>query len=387
MNNTIIPERSIQFSPSLAATIGVECAILLQHIEWLQQSQPIITDPNHAENSSPVSTSYLILHRQLPFWSTETIRRILHELYQLGMIRTTKQAKTAEEEFSVAICSTGRTASKNKRDQTHTIPTGLGGATKITSAWRPESDTLALLEQNGVPSSFSMGLVQEFILYWQERNEAAHAWSNKFMQHALHRWRKNQQVEHAAQKPRSEAAGTIAHDWAPNEDAVEILRRMGIHSNFIADAIPEFILYWQERDEPQTTWNSKFVTHTKRQWARYTNTLKHDTEPKPIAANWQPDGEVFDVLTLANIDHGFARGLLGEFVLYWRDRAELHHSWNTKFLQYVKLKWAQSRSSEETGSSLQKRGAIDENHRPAIRRGKTRDRSLSEDLLDRSWAE
>ena len=75
----------------------------------------------------------------------------------------------------------------------------------------------------------------------------------------------------------------MAKSWSPSEDALEILLRMGIHQNFIDDAIPEFVLYWQERGEAQATWNSKFVAHIKRQWARYTHTLKARYRATPTA--------------------------------------------------------------------------------------------------------
>ena len=45
------------------------------------------------------------------------------------------------------------------------------------------------------------------------------------------------------------------------------------------------------------------------------------------------------MLAIANIELQFARDLIPEFVLYWRDKNELHHSWNTKFLQHVKYRW------------------------------------------------
>ena len=53
----------------------------------------------------------------------------------------------------------------------------------------------------------------------------------------------------------------------------------------------------------------------------------------------EPYREVFDVLAIANIELQFIRDLIPEFVLFWRDKNELHHSWNTKFLQHVKYRW------------------------------------------------
>ncbi|NNC55715.1 MAG: hypothetical protein HKO07_08350, partial [Pseudomonadales bacterium] len=157
-----------------------------------------------------------------------------------------------------------------------------------------------------------------------------------------------------------------------------ILLRMGVNRNFIDDAVPEFVLHWRERGVEQKTWNSKFVNHIKYQWAKYTHAMANETDPVPIDENWQPQSKVFYVLALANIDAAFAQQLVPEFVMYWRDKNELHHSWNTKFLQFTKHQWARNHKLENHGKN-------DRNHGAGEQR-KTRDRSLVEDLSDRSWA-
>jgi len=64
---------------------------------------------------------------------------------------------------------------------------------------------------------------------------------------------------------------------------------------------------------------------------------------------WKPDIEVFDILEIANIDLQFAREIIPEFILFWRDKNELHHSWNTKYLQHVKYRWSR-RNTEKADS-------------------------------------
>ena len=76
--------------------------------------------------------------------------------------------------------------------------------------------------------------------------------------------------------------------------------------------------------------------------------------------------EVYDVLQLAHIELEFAKSLIPSFVVYWRDRNELRPSWNTVFLQWAKQQWKLKHS--EQGQRA------------------TRDRTIAEDLTDRSWA-
>ena len=135
-----------------------------------------------------------------------------------------------------------------------------------------------------------------------------------------------------------------------------------------------------KRDAPAKELNSRFVAHIRRQWARYTSALSHDTEPQRIAPDWQPAPDVYDILQLSHIDEAFARSLLPEFVLYWRDSNQLHSSWNTKFLQHVKYKLANRHQFSHTA------GGEDGQNRQAGSQGSTRARSLTDDLTDRSWA-
>ena len=385
MSESLIPERPVQFSPSLAAVIGVEEAILLQHIqirgELSSLSSDVLPLQLRRQRYQWIQTSLAELSQQLPFWQPSAIRRLANNLNELGMLAISESPHSADVPFYCAIAQDAPPHAAS-RSQDIASNTTLG-AQKISSHWRPDAASYSYLDNLGIPRAFSQAAVEEFILYWRERNEASHAWSNKFAQHVARRWQSEQQL--AADRTRQgsssseQNAASIQQQWQPSQDAIEILERMGIHKNFVIDAIPEFVLYWRERGESKSTWNSKFVAHTKRQWARYTNTLKHDTEPRAIGENWRPDEEVFEVLALANIDRKFAVNLIPEFVMYWRDRGELNHSWNTKFLQYVKYQWSKQYFSVEANTSGQ--------NRPTPRARKTRDVSLAERLTDRSWAE
>lgn len=435
MSESLLPERPVQFSPSLAAVIGVEEAILLQHIQICAELSPSdvneLTPTLKNKSYQWTKTNVAKVAQQLPFWQPSAIRRLLNNLQDLGMIALSENPNSADAVFYCAVTQqtsqqTSQQASQHQAQHSrlqntansqqplssfgnltgntaeNTFANAAGnirenttfGAQKISPHWRPDTATLGHLENLGVPAQFCQASIDEFILYWRERNEASHAWGSKFSQHVARRWQSEKQLvadreRRAAQQLQKQqqlqtSSTAIQQQWEPSIDAIEILERMGIHKNFVVDAIPEFVLYWQERGESQATWNSKFVAHTKRQWARFTNTLKHDTEPRQISEQWAPDEEVYEVLALANIEQDFAAQLIPEFVMYWRDRKELHHSWNTKFLQYVKYQW--SRQHRTKSATATNQSSQYENNRQSTRPRKTRDRSLAEDLFDRSWA-
>ena len=363
MSDSLIPERPVQVSPTLACSIGLEPAILLQHLQGLGA---LVGEAGRGYHWT--STTLARLAEQLPFWSAGGIKRLLRQLDDMGLVIIEGETSAADQPLRIAINQKQArpvTATAAQPGVAQAGPASLGAA-RIPRDWQPDGEILAQLEQQGIPQHFALSLQPEFVLYWSDRGEAHHSWASKFLQHVSRRWQLEQQYQGAAvqkQAQRSERT-TMEKRWQPSLDAIEILDRMGINKNFIDDAVPEFILYWEERGEEQNTWNSKFVTHVKRQWARYTHTLKNDTEPKPITADWQPDNDVFDVLTIANIDHDFARELVPEFVLFWRDRNDLNHSWNTKFLQHVKYHWARQKKATTQGDKA----------------------DIFERLTDRSWA-
>ncbi len=243
-------------------------------------------------------------------------------------------------------------------------------AQPIPSDWSPMAPSLESLQQSGVPQQFMLDQVREFIVYWQASGERHLSWDSKFIQHVQARW-----ADLEARKNVSSREFQIFGQWRPSADAIDVMHgKSAIPMSFIEDAIPEFIIYWQEKGVTSNTWNSLFIKHVRLQWHRYQHALDNAAEPQTIADDWQPAAQVYDILTLANIDAAFARELIPEFVLYWKERNDVHRSWSTRFLQHVKRSWAmrhQLSSSNGQASDLRS----------------TREISLEEELNDTSWAD
>ena len=379
--SSLIPSRQYVFSPDLAATIGLEEAILLQCLSDASAET--------AEKNSSDFCWYQLesdsLRKQLPFWSAVDIGRIAENLRQKGIILLASPPlnECGHIRFSFndqQVESAHPTRSARSHRSVSPNPNSVS-ARPISSNWAPDESALQLLAQQSVPQNFARDCLPEFIQYWSERGEARHAWGNRFVTHVLRKWRDYEARLNREQKEAeipSWASGTskgrqslpIDRDWKPSADALEILEiQAGIHRNFVEDALPEFVLYWSEKGEHCNTWNARFINHVKRQWAGYQHAIKNDLEPRPIEPNWQPSSDVYDVLRFARIDLEFAKSLLPEFVIYWRDRNEARPSWNTVFLQWVKKAWL-IQSSEQQNKNSQT----------------SRDRSIAEDLTDRSWA-
>ena len=132
---------------------------------------------------------------------------------------------------------------------------------------------------------------------------------------------------------------SIEKTWLPNMDAVSILKSAEVSEEFITNSIPEFILFWREKNFKSDSWNTLFVNHVRKEWAKFTNKINDKNKPKKMVANWEPDPSCYDVLKLAKISKKFATEQLAEFRIFWIDSNEIMTSWNSKFIQHVKYKW------------------------------------------------
>ena len=431
-SSSLIPEKPLLVSPSLAATIGLEEATLLSVLDELMR---------HGMTQDSRGYRWLTLQEAslaqlLPFWTDHDLQRISKSLSDKGILLLASAPYCSSRELTFAFNETAEPATaaeayrpappparepeprtgpgtmprrpmqQSRRKQGNGLPivdplaqrqpqahNRLDrGANRIAPNWQPSDDLLGQLAQHNVPPHFAHEQLPEFITYWRERGEAHHSWGSKFLKQVLRKWREQQtDVSRRDQEIRMYA------EWRPSPDALEILtRQAAVNAQFVHDAIPEFVLYWQERGEVSRAWNSKFIQHVRNQWARYSSALEHDTQPRRIPENWQPSEDVNDVLRLANIDLDYAQQLLPEFNLFWRDSNRVYASWNTKFLQHIKYHWARRHSVDPSnadqislthGSNTHTaQAAQDAGQQNAHRPSRTRDRSLVEDLTDRSWA-
>lgn len=370
--SSLIPERPLLISPSLAATIGLEEATMLGVLTDLARHRPSTVE----NNFSWLRLDQSAVEQHFPFWTDVDIQRIAKNLCDKGvlLLRSAPYRSSLcldfafNEKTNADDAISGSLAASSAimlNELAHNQITR--GANRIAPNWQPNDEVINQIQQRGISAEFALQQLPEFITFWRERDEAHHAWGAKFLKHVLREWR-----NHETEFGRNQGTSVMAQSWQPSEDALEVLiKHASINAQFVEDAIPEFVLYWQERGESSRTWNSKFIQHVRRQWNRYTATVENDTVPKTIPADWNPSEDVFDVLRLANIDIGFAKNRVQEFVMFWRDCNQVASSWNTKFLQHVKYHWAKSHQSLTSNATVT---------------NKTRERSLVDDLTDRSWA-
>ena len=378
MSSSLIPERPLLISPTLAATIGLEEAVMLHVLSEMKLRLPV----SLRDNLRWLEVNLEMLSDAMPFWNIADIMRIQQSLLEKGLVQV-DGGGSQKGYFKIAINETGLSrkasgvetsaapaATKNPpHSAAHASPShastpqvslaqtaaskappanpfhqtpSSGKASQIPDHWQPSEDLYQLCSRRNIPRDFIDEHVRLFVISQQERRKAQYSWHNTFYKYILREWELSR--SHRGLK---ELEANMSADWQPSDDAFSILEHAGISHPFIEDAVPEFVLYWRETGLKTSTWNTKFIAHVRRQWAKYEAALEHDATPKIIPDNYQPSEEVYEVLAMANIDETFAREHIPEFILYWKERKEVAVSWHTKFLQHIKYKWSHRESNEE----------------------------------------
>lgn len=383
----MVTDTCIAFSTQLAAGIGLEAAVLLN---VLRQSCGYL-DTELQDNFEWYQLDKQPLLAAVPFWNDRDCQRILDSLSAQGILLIASPPLTGSDYLRFAFNHSWRLRAQPESQplirgapQSSRVlpplakpgpnrPQGAQKGNLIDPNWTPSRSCIARLAQQGITDGFARDQVDEFVNFWREEGVSKLSWDNTFIERCVKQWR----IYEASQERDRQAKQGINYQfqikgnpkvpiefgWQPSDETVQLLyEKVMISLKFIEDCVPEFIIYWKGRGEQSNTWDSRFVSHVKRQW----ELLKQggqEVVPRPIKEDWQPSQLFFNVLEFTYIDPQFAKGLVNEFILYWLDRGAFRHSWDSVFLFYTKLKWSQ------------------------VENRTTREIRLEEELTDTSWAD
>ena len=216
-----------------------------------------------------------------------------------------------------------------------------------TMNFYPSEDLVKQACNLGIEEDFLGDQLPSFNLFWKGKNLKPHLKESKFLQYALKNWREKEKIEYQESKK-----VLIDSNWRPSEDAISILKSLDINDSFIESLLPEFILFWKEKRIKSNSWNSTFLNHVKKQWARKNFKLDSDKENHPMSKNWAPSEDCMKVLEVTNIPVDFIESKLPEFRLYWIDAGEISTNWNNKFINFVKNSW--EKDSKKSSNILER---------------------------------
>ncbi len=216
-----------------------------------------------------------------------------------------------------------------------------------TMNFYPSEDLVKQACNLGIEEDFLGDQLPSFNLFWKGKDLKPHLKESKFLQYALKNWREKEKIEYQESKK-----VLIDSNWRPSEDAISILKSLDINDSFIESLLPEFILFWKEKRIKSNSWNSTFLNHVKKQWAKKSFKLDSGKENHPMSKNWAPSEDCMKVLEVTNIPVDFIESKLPEFRLYWIDAGEISTNWNNKFINFVKNSW--EKDSKKSSNILER---------------------------------
>jgi hypothetical protein len=226
MQSSLIPERPLIISPTLAATIGLEEAVLLHVMSELMVHRAC----QSREGLQWLELDQHALLEALPFWAWIDVKRVQKSLQDLGLIlidantgrqdswlfAINQRAATQREAECQVPEQTPAPHSPIQKSPTQQPPiqaklpkqahTGAtlqpmksavaratqGTAGYISNDWQPDNEWLSLCRQHGIPDDFSLSLLPGFVMYWRDRAQSRFSWGNAFYKHVLREWRMEQ---------------------------------------------------------------------------------------------------------------------------------------------------------------------------------------------------
>ena len=178
----------ITFSKEIANTIGLDEAVLLEH---LKQEESLHDQVSMKQICSDIS-----------FWSNERILEVLTQLIKTGLINET------------IVDGIPHFSSKKYYNRT---------STSNRDKWVPDKDVIEQINEYGIPEDFANLQIDDFKKLNQERNEKDINWGVKFLRFVIKKWRHKEVEDNKKMKTKP-----IDKNWVPDMDAKEILINSGI---------------------------------------------------------------------------------------------------------------------------------------------------------------
>lgn len=170
--------------------------------------------------------------------------------------------------------------------------------------------------------------------------------------------------------------GRISLAWQPCEAVKRALSEEGFTADVIENQRNRFVFFWLFNSEyPKVSYDTIFYRYMTEM---YDPDAPELANPVQMSETWQPSQAAYDALDMQDVSREFAEKQIQSFVLYWCEDGSAHRDWSTRFVQHAKYQHDQE---------VERRIESARRERDSSKRQSTRDSTLEEDLLDRSWVQ
>ena len=219
-------KNELSFSKEIAETLGIESAIILS-----------LYKDNKLDDISSKQGLLESVKKNISFIDDQTINSCLTKLIRFNLLKI-QNIKNGDHHSLM-------TPSENSLSR------------RLDNDWYPAKETFEIIKMTDIPDDFCDLKLKEFKVYWIERGQKKNNWNSAFIDYLRREWTKEINSE-------KKLPHTINENWYPDEDVFDILNLSEIDKESALQYLQEFILYWKDKGEAFTTWNSKFIDHVKR---------------------------------------------------------------------------------------------------------------------------
>tara|TARA_Y100001970_G_scaffold32799_1_gene40681 strand:+ start:2764 stop:3594 length:831 start_codon:yes stop_codon:yes gene_type:complete len=226
VNKINLNSNELSFSKEIAETLGIESAIILN-----------LYKENKLDDVSSTQGIFESVRKNISFIDDQTINSCITKLIKFNLLKI--ESTKINNNYNLV------NPSKNHSSK------------RLDNNWHPAKETFEILKMTDIPDNFCELKLKEFKIYWIERGQKKNNWNSTFIDFLRREWTKEINSE-------KKLPHTIDENWYPDEDVFDILNLSEIDKESALKYLREFILYWKDKGEALTTWNSKFIDHVKR---------------------------------------------------------------------------------------------------------------------------
>ncbi|AQQ68905.1 hypothetical protein Mag101_15640 [Microbulbifer agarilyticus] len=333
MKHPLLPERPLVVSPTLAATLGLEEAVLLGALTDLIPFLPVESHPGRDWYTAEGEQ----LQQLLPFWEPNDIQRVSTSLRNQGalLLGAAPYGSSAVLKFALPA---GQARGNTQAQQTSPAPSPVPhmpvqrAANIISPSWQPDGETMARIAQLGVPEHFVREQLPEFVTYWRDRGESRHSFGSLFLKLVKTKWESYRATQGRKQP--------LPDHWRPGEDTLRKLSDEGVPSTFVQRCLQRFVEYHRNSAKQSISWDLEFNDWVTEDWEKQDTPFIEKRKPEPMTRDWQPSENTWEQLRRLAINPSFASELLPEFIYKWLERGGHSARWGEQFIEYARTEWA-----------------------------------------------
>ncbi|WHI51801.1 DnaT-like ssDNA-binding domain-containing protein [Microbulbifer sp. MLAF003] len=319
MKHPLLPERPLSISPTLAATVGLEEAVLLTALGDLTPFLPLEPYGGRDWYTAQGEQLYLLL----PFWQAADIQRVATSLRNQGALLLGAAPFGSSEILKFALPGEYKHPIATPPTPQVQIPPSRSANT-IAPGWQPDAETMARISQLGIPEHFVREQLPEFVTYWRERAEPRHSFGSLFLRQVKGKWE--------AFRATAQRKQALPDNWQPSNDTLRKLADEGVPSTFVSRGLQRFLDYHRSSGKQSISWDLEFNDWIMEDWEKQETPFIEKRKPTAMTRDWQPSEHTWEQLQRLAINPRFAAELLPEFIYKWTERGGHSARWGSCLL-------------------------------------------------------